>query len=215
MDKQEYEKQLAMHRQISKCFIDRRKSLAKQLDIALKNGYNINFSPYQTIEWGTILVKSLYRYRSYVGDAFFYHKALDRMLEAGADVNMKNPDNWTPLMYAIMYTSDIYNIRKIFERTRDINAISTDFHETAFSMLCTEIITRMTFSEEGFKQNIRLIKDFIDAGANPYLDKSWLEKSYGYEKERKLQKKLADYIEQYSEQKELSEQTRSGYEYEL
>ena len=200
---------------ILKCFRDKRKKLSIALENAFADCFDINCTP-SGAPGITVLRKVV---SSDDEPDIEYVKLL---IENGASVNIPDKLGYIPLM-DLAYTwrvKQLNLIHLIMEHTKDINAKSNS-GKTAFSYFCKDIVAYGYYgSKDVYAKAFTIIKDFLDAGADPYLDDSWLTYDrdilYGIEysdaERTERKKEITTYINSYMEQKQSVE---ANYEYEL
>lgn len=144
------------------------------------------------------------------------------MLDAGADVNLTDLSGLNALMTAVSFNWDIGIIKEILTKTKNINVVTQQENNTALGLLCQNILQQSyLFTPKNClsAEDKSLIKDFLDAGADPDIDGKWKKPDYCYvtkDNQKELQKSMLAYIEKYRERKEsLKFAPESIFEYEL
>ncbi|WP_303150047.1 hypothetical protein [uncultured Cloacibacillus sp.] len=197
---------------IKECFKDHRRSLKKAIKASLKGGYNVNYVPQHNLGCPILHVVLSNPKESGVEDVML-------LLSAGADVNVTDNDGWTGLMYTVYYNWDPTVIKEILDRTKDINALSNNSKRTALGLFCGGILQEASYHKHRQSLTARsksILKDFLDAGADPELDRGWIDVKFSSSHLEVLQKELLAYIEAYREhQNILKTKTESAFEYEL
>ena len=120
---------------------------------------------------------------------------IDMLLEAGADVNLIDNENWNALMLAASNAGDIISLNRIIKNTKDINHRSNR-NKTAFGILCRKYIS----GKSNEVQLLRNIKYMLIAGADPALDNNWTDarlwSKWENAKAEQLSKKVNIVVEQ-------------------
>ena len=203
------------YQNIWECFMDRRKSLSKALTKALKGGYDVNFIPRGSLRKPILLVVLGHTGKSEAKD-------VKLLLDAGADVNLTDLSGLNALMTAVSFNWDIGIIKEILTKTKNINVVTQQENNTALGLLCQNILQQSyLFTPKNClsAEDKSLIKDFLDAGADPDIDGKWKKPDYCYvtkDNQKELQKSMLAYIEKYRERKEsLKFAPESIFEYEL
>ena len=201
-----------MYFELSEAFENSRKGtkFIRMLDKALKHGFPINYMP-STGLYNPLLHRSIAWRKDVITRA---------LLEAGANVNVRDKDGRTALMLAASYTNDISLLLEIADKTVDINALPAEDNEdsikyTALSRLCVKYV------QTGDRGLLYCVKHLLELGADPRIGKNFSNDAYiHYNIHNSIIAKrssyLQNYIIQYVEQKrQLKELQSVYYEYEL
>ena len=159
--------------------------------------------------------KFLQRYPTLVQFCGFLgsEKCFKVLLDAGADVNLKDRYRSTPIFTAVLHAPP-HIIHMMLQQTTDINIVSNDGH-TVLQFLIWRYMD--AYSRYSSAQYIQLIKEVLDKGAAlDNFDKFMGENNESPEHVEKVNE-LRQYVQRYLEQKsELHNSIQAEeYEYEL
>lgn len=197
---------------IVQCFRDKRKKLSIALEKAFADGYDINYT-----QSG---IQGLTALRKVINTIYCPNiEGVKLLIENGASVNIPDELGYIPLMEIAntWRNRQIALFHLIIKNTEDINVLSKS-GRTAFSYFCKDLVAYGDnyVHKDGRAFALSLIKDFLDAGAAPYLDDSWLtydgDMLFAESNSSKRKEEIVAYIENYMQQKQTSE---ANYEYEL
>lgn len=180
----------------------------KHMIKAIDKGFPIDFCP--TNVTNTLLIEALLT-------SSFGHKddgeICRLLLDVGADVNIRGTGYRTALIYAAAFIMPIDVIKKILERTEDVNA-QDSWGFTALGRYCNRYVNMIQDNGE----ELPFISLLLKAGANPYLDAGWLSNTDDSVSPSVLQQnreELKKYLAMFKEQKETITCSSSDYEYEI
>lgn len=200
-------------------YINTTNKFRNKLMKAISKGYPINYAhPYT----GETLLNNLLMYH---GTGYTHDRLIEDvkfMLNLGADVNKLNKDGENSLMKAINCRTPLEAIKLILQKTQDLNLKNID-DNTAFSITCRWYIFDGDYADYAHR-NKKIIQALLRAGADPYLDDSWIAIDYGdiYNVDGNVtlterQKELKNFVDQQYEQVNAIRNTNKSttYEYEL
>ena len=177
---------------------------------ATKEGFHVDFRP--TEEYPTLIREACNAHRPEYTNA---------LLEAGADVNVKDSSGRNVLFVAIDNQMPLSLIEKIISRTDEID-LRDIYGCTALRYICRLMISTRypyMFNEIDIDAPYKIIKALLKAGADPSVISSWEEEAgsmifnqYDADIANKIDKVIKSY-QGLKEQLELSPD--STYEYEI
>ena len=208
--KNEYEKNVWHYDNLCKCYEDKRKSFSKALEAALMDGFPIDFVPGYA-SYYTVL------YQAIVTSHDKQAQNIKMLVEAGANVNLTTEANWTFLMLcASMSQCKPVIIKTILSKTENVNVCSKGPGYTAIGLFIDRIIHGGFQDEKDGQKLFTLLKELLDAGADPELNAFWKTEDYNFSWQNKLKEKIQSFLVSYLEHKEeLQRGTSADYEYEL
>ena len=211
----------AQYTKLSK-YINTPNKFRNKLMKAISKGYPINYAhPYT----GETLLNNLLMYQ---GTEYTHDRLIEDikfMLNLGADVNKLNKDGENSLMKAINCHTPLEAIKLILQKTQELNLKNID-ENTAFSITCRWYIFDGDYADYAHR-NKKIIQALLRAGADPYLDDSWIAIDYDdiyyiYNVDDNVtlterQKELKIFVDQQYEQVNAIRNTKKSttYEYEL
>ena len=132
----------------------------------------------------------------------------DALMNAGADPNLRDCWGWNGLMTALIYGQDSNIVRRVLNKTKDLNWRSNN-GESAFTAACTCFVTNSENQRDiNNWENVRML---LDAGVKSNLMYEKVTACEG--KVELLNKKIYSYYEQKTE---LAVNAKtSAYHYEL
>ena len=199
-----------LYTDLRKCLKDNRRNFRKALNRALAEGFDVNYVPSNlNFAYFSLLDTALYDY-NFIKNP---DEVISLLLEAGADVNLKDRYRSTPIFTAALHAPP-HIIHMMLQRTTDINIVSNDGH-TVLQFLIWRYMD--AYSRYSSAQFIQLIKEVLDKGGRlDNFDKFMGENNESPEHVEKVNE-LRQYIQRYLEQKsELQDSIQAEeYEYEL
>ena len=199
-------RELELYTDLRKCLKDNRRNFRKALNRALAEGFDVNYVPSNlNFAYFSLLDTALYDY-NFIKNP---DEVISLLLDAGADVNLKDRYRSTPIFTAALHAPP-HIIHMMLQQTTDINIVSNDGH-TVLQFLIWRYMD--AYSRYSSAQFIQLIKEVLDKGAA--LDN--FDKFMGENNESPKTNELRQYIQRYLEQKsELQDSIQAEeYEYEL
>lgn len=203
-------RELELYTDLRKCLKDNRRNFRKALNRALAEGFDVNYVPSNlNFAYFSLLDTALYDY-NFIKNP---DEVISLLLDAGADVNLKDRYRSTPIFTAALHAPP-HIIHMMLQQTTDINIVSNDGH-TVLQFLIWRYMD--AYSRYSSAQFIQLIKEVLDKGAAlDNFDKFMGENNESPEHVEKVNE-LRQYIQRYLEQKsELHNSIQAEqYEYEL
>ena len=132
------------------------------------------------------------------------------LLDAGANVNITDNENWNALMLAASTAGGFMSLERIIKNTKDINHKSKR-NKTAFGILCRKYITGK-WDEKMLLQNIKYM---LMANANPVLDNDWTKNRLWSKWENERAQQLSEKIKIILEQIDNLKKSGAVFDYEL
>ena len=125
------------------------------------------------------------------------------LVEAGADLNVTSKTGEPLIMTAICRSPAIEVIESLCDLGADVNA-KDEKGNTAFSWVAKDYIFDKKIDKEERSYLMACMGTLLEAGADPYLDKSWQNENIGYYKaDGKRKQEILDTIALYEEQKNV------------
>ena len=199
-------RELELYTNLRKCLKDNRRNFRKALNKALAEGFDVNYVPSNlNFAYFSLLDTALYDY-NFIKNP---DEVISLLLDAGADVNLKDRYRSTPIFTAALHAPP-HIIHMMLQQTTDINIVSNDGHTVLQFLIWRYMDANSRYSSAQF---IQLIKEVLDKGAA--LDN--FDKFMGENNESPKTNELRQYIQRYLEQKsELQDSIQAEeYEYEL
>ena len=199
-------RELELYTNLRKCLKDNRRNFRKALNRALAEGFDVNYVPSNlNFAYFSLLDTALYDY-NFIKNP---DEVISLLLDAGADVNLKDRYRSTPIFTAALHAPP-HIIHMMLQQTTDINIVSNDGHTVLQFLIWRYMDANSRYSSAQF---IQLIKEVLDKGAA--LDN--FDKFMGENNESPKTNELRQYIQRYLEQKsELQDSIQAEeYEYEL
>lgn len=199
-------RELELYTDLRKCLKDNRRNFRKALNKALAEGFDVNYVPSNlNFAYFSLLDTALYDY-NFIKNP---DEVISLLLDAGADVNLKDRYRSTPIFTAALHAPP-HIIHMMLQQTTDINIVSNDGHTVLQFLIWRYMDANSRYSSAQF---IQLIKEVLDKGAA--LDN--FDKFMGENNESPKTNELRQYIQRYLEQKsELQDSIQAEeYEYEL
>ena len=203
-------RELELYTNLRKCLKDNRRNFRKALNKALAEGFDVNYVPSNlNFAYFSLLDTALYDY-NFIKNP---DEVISLLLDAGADVNLKDRYRSTPIFTAALHAPP-HIIHMMLQQTTDINIVSNDGHTVLQFLIWRYMDANSRYSSAQF---IQLIKEVLDKGAAlDNFDKFMGENNESPEHVEKVNE-LRQYIQRYLEQKsELHNSIQAEqYEYEL
>ena len=152
-----------LYTDLRKCLKDNRRNFRKALNKALAEGFDVNYVPSNlNFAYFSLLDTALYDY-NFIKNP---DEVISLLLEAGADVNLKDRYRSTPIFTAALHAPP-HIIHMMLQRTTDINIVSNDGHTVLQFLIWRYMDAYSRYSSAQFIQLIKEVLDKYDAEKGP------------------------------------------------